>query len=83
LKVSANVKIAMQCFEKFEGGKFPPWLRACFIPCLPFRVHVAGGPNQKLPFIASVLSTSFSRALEQMEISMSPNDVFDLESPLN
>jgi len=58
-------------------------LRACFVPCLPFRVHVAGDPNEKLPFIASVLSTSFARALEQMEISMSPNDVFDLESPLN
>jgi len=32
LKVSANVIIAMQCFEIFEGGecpKPPPWLRAC------------------------------------------------------
>jgi len=31
LKVSANVKIAMQCFEIF-GGNMPqmlPWLRAC------------------------------------------------------
>jgi len=31
LKVSANVKIAMQCFEIFGGGKMPqtphPWLR--------------------------------------------------------
>jgi len=29
LKVSANVKIAMQCFENF--GKCPPWLRACVV----------------------------------------------------
>jgi len=29
LKVSANVKIAMQCFENFGEGKLPPWLRAC------------------------------------------------------
>jgi len=29
LKVSANVKIAVQCFEIFGwGGKCPPWLRA-------------------------------------------------------
>jgi len=31
LKVSANVKIAMQCFENFGGGEMPPpWLRACW-----------------------------------------------------
>jgi len=33
LKVSTNVKIAMQCFETF-GGQTPqmppPWLRACY-----------------------------------------------------
>jgi len=31
LKVSANVKIAMQCFENFGGANAPnaPWLRAC------------------------------------------------------
>jgi len=32
LKVSANVKIAVQCFEIFEGENapnVPPWLRAC------------------------------------------------------
>jgi len=30
LNVSANVKIAMQCFENFGGGECPPWLRAWF-----------------------------------------------------
>jgi len=31
LKVSANVKIAMQCFEIFLEGIYPSlWLRACF-----------------------------------------------------
>jgi len=35
-----------------------------FVPCLAFRIHVAGDLNQKLSFvIASVLSTSFARAL--------------------
>jgi len=33
LKVSANVKIARQCFEIFGGGEMsqipPPWLRTC------------------------------------------------------
>jgi len=32
LKVSANIKISMQCFEIIEGGIWPkclPWLRAC------------------------------------------------------
>jgi len=31
LKVSANIKIAMQSFETFGWGcpKCPPWLRAC------------------------------------------------------
>jgi len=28
LKVAANVKFAMQCFENFGGGQIPPWLRA-------------------------------------------------------
>jgi len=28
LKVSANAKIALRCFENF-GGQMPPWLRAC------------------------------------------------------
>jgi len=28
MKVSTNVKIAMQCFEDF-GQMPPPWLRAC------------------------------------------------------
>ena len=28
MKVSANVKIAMQRFENFGEGKLPPWLRA-------------------------------------------------------
>jgi len=28
-KISANVKIPMQWFENFGGGKCPPWLRAC------------------------------------------------------
>jgi len=30
-----------------------------FVPCLAFRIHVAGDLNQKLSFVASVLSTSF------------------------
>jgi len=34
-----------------------------FVPCLAFRIHVAGDLNQKLPFVASDLSTSFARAL--------------------
>jgi len=32
LKVSANVKIAMQCVENFGGANAPnapPWFRAC------------------------------------------------------
>jgi len=34
VKVSANVKIAMQCFESFGGANAPnapPWLRACVL----------------------------------------------------
>jgi len=34
-----------------------------FVPCLAFRIHVAGDLNQKLSLVASVLSTSFARAL--------------------
>ena len=31
LKVSAHVKISVECFENSRGRKFPPpaWLRAC------------------------------------------------------
>jgi len=30
LKVSAHVKISVECFENFGGGQIPPpWLRAC------------------------------------------------------
>jgi len=28
LKVSTNVKVAMQCFENFGVANAPPWLRA-------------------------------------------------------
>jgi len=34
-----------------------------FVLCLAFRVHVAGDLNQKVSFVASVLPTSFARAL--------------------
>jgi len=32
LKVSANVKIAMQCFEIFGEGKFPPFPGVARLP---------------------------------------------------
>jgi len=34
-----------------------------FVPCLAFRVHVAGDLNKTISFVAGVLSTSFARAL--------------------
>jgi len=34
-----------------------------FVPCLVFRIHVAGDLNKKLSSVASVLWTSFVRAL--------------------
>jgi len=42
LKVSANVKIAMQCFEffRFRGGQMPPLVArlTCSICCVTFFV---------------------------------------------
>jgi len=34
-----------------------------FVPCLAFGIHAAGDLNQKVSFVARVLSTSFARAL--------------------
>ena len=31
-----------------------------FVPCLAFRVHVAGNPNQKISFVVGILSTSLA-----------------------
>jgi len=33
-----------------------------FVPCLVFRVHVAGDLNKTISFVLSVLTTSFTRA---------------------
>jgi len=43
-----------------------------FVPCLAFRIHVAGDLNQKLSFVASVLLTSFALALLGL-IRLSPS----------
>jgi len=40
MKVSANVKIAMQCFENFGGANCPPWLRA-WSECIVLTASVA------------------------------------------
>jgi len=49
LKVSTNVKIAMQCFENF-GGKYPkcppPWLRAWFNLSIRLVRHFFVGPGR-------------------------------------
>jgi len=34
-----------------------------FVPCLAFRVHIAGDLNGTISFVAGVLSTSIARAL--------------------
>jgi len=39
------------------------YFSSIFVPCLAFRIHVAGDLNQKLSWVARVLSTSFARAL--------------------
>jgi len=33
------------------------------VPCLAFRVHIAGGLNETISFVVGVLSSSFVRVL--------------------
>jgi len=43
---------------------FGPCHYSCiFVPCLAFRVHVAGDLNQTISFVASIVTTSFASAL--------------------
>ena len=48
MKVSTNVKIAMQCFENFGGGQMPPPLVAC-LGCVHFQ-QVLLADHHALPF---------------------------------
>jgi len=41
----------------------PCYCSYIFVPCLAFRVHVAGDLNKTISFVVAVLSTSFARAL--------------------
>jgi len=34
-----------------------------YVPCLAFRVHVAGDLNKTISFVVGVLTTSFARVL--------------------